>query len=273
MTIEFTTPGATIERNRYGWPMIPPPEGGKPVPYIRVSKLAKELGDTYNLDQWRKRQVVLGMAKRADLVTLAQSAKPEDKQRLNEIAKSAMEAAESDRAANIGTALHTFTEQVDDGVDIDTMPADYRADMRAYRDAMAEAGIEVLAKELFVVNDHVQAAGTFDRLLRFTRGPLAGVVAVGDVKTGSSDPAFPHAVCQQIATYAHSHLYDPEKGRTGYLPDLGVSTTVGLLIHLPQGTGTCSLYTLDLDEGWALVRTAAAVRAAFKTKPIAEYAP
>jgi len=273
MSITFTTPGATIERNRWGWPMIPPPDGGKPVPYIRVSKLAKELGDTYNLDQWRKRQVVLGMAKRDDLVTLARSAKPEDKQRLNDIAKAAMDAAESDRAANIGTALHTFTEQVDDGVDIDTMPEQYRPDMIAYRDALAAAGIEIVAKELFVVNDHVQAAGTFDRLLRFTRGALAGVTAVGDVKTGGHDPDYPHAVTQQIATYAHGHLYDPEKGRIGYLPDLGISTTVGLLIHLPQGTGTCALYTLDLTEGWALVQTAAAVRAAFKTKPIAKYEP
>lgn len=273
MSISFTAPNVTIERNRYGWPMIPPPGGGKPVPYIRVSKLAKELGDTYNLDQWRKRMVVLGMSRRDDLVTLAKSAKADDKQRLNDIAKAAMEAAESDRAANIGTALHTFTEQVDEGVDIETMPAEYRADMYAYRAALAAAGVEVVAKELFVVNDHVQAAGTFDRLLRLTRGQHAGAIAVGDVKTGASDPSFPHAVCQQIATYAHSHLYDPERGRVGYLPDLGVSTTVGILIHLPQGTGTCTLYELDLSEGWALVRTAAAVREAFKSKPIAPYQP
>ena len=259
-------------------------DGGDPVAYMRVSKLAKELGDTYSLDQWRKRQVVLGMAKRADLVTLAQTLQEDDKRALNDIAKSAMDAAGSDRKANIGTAMHTLTERVDDGEDIAGMPEAYRADLLAYRDALAAAGIISRAKELFVVNDHVQAAGTFDRLLTFTRPATitfatgavevpAGAVLVGDVKTGEHDPDYAHGVTTQIATYAHSHLYDLERGRHGYLPDLGVSTTVGVLIHMPQGTGTCRLYALDLTAGWALARTAAAVIAAFKSKPITPLTP
>jgi hypothetical protein len=252
---------------------------------MRVSKLAKELGDTYSLDQWRKRQVVLGMSKRADLVTLAQTLQEDDKRALNDIAKSAMDAAGSDRKANIGTAIHTLTERVDDGEDIETMPEAYRGDLRAYRDALAQAGIISRAKELFVVNDTVKAAGTFDRLLTFTRPtPVtflngtsvmlpAGAVTVGDVKTGAHDPDYPHGVTTQIATYANSHLYDVERGRYGYLPELGVSTTVGVLIHMPQGTGTCRLYALDLTVGWALALTASAVIATFKDKPITPLTP
>jgi hypothetical protein len=132
-----------IARDRYGRPLIVPPEGGKPVAYQRVSKLAKYLGDTYALDQWRSRQVITGLVRRPDLITLAASV-GDDKQRLNGIARDEMAAAESDRAANIGTALHALTEQVDDGADIATLPPDTQPDMEAYRAAMT--GITVLAR-------------------------------------------------------------------------------------------------------------------------------
>ena len=269
MSITFTHP--TTEpwtRNHNGWPMIPPPDGGKPVPYMRASKIAKYLGDTFTLEQWAKRQVVLGMAERDDLVLLAKASTPEDKQRLNDIAKQATDAARANTKANIGTALHTFTDRVDDGMDPAEVPEPYRADLVAYRAAIEAAGLVVVAKELSVANDHIQAAGTFDRLFRLTRGAHAGVVAIGDLKTGGDD-RFPHAACQQMAVYANAHLYHESKGgRYGYLPDLGVSTSIGLMIHLPQGTGVCTVYQMDITKGWALVTAAVAVKKALADKTV-----
>ena len=49
---------------------------------------------------------------------------------------------------------------------------------------------------------------------------------------------------------------------------LGVRTDVGLLIHLPAERGTCDLYLIDLDHGWALAQAAVAVRSAYKIKPL-----
>jgi hypothetical protein len=269
MTIQFTH--ATTEpwtRNHNGWPMITPADGGKPIPYMRASKIAKYLGDTFQLEQWMKRQVVLGMAARDDLVLLAKASTPEDKQRLNDIAKQASDAARSNQAANVGTAIHTFTDRVDDGMDPNEVPEPYRADLIAYKAALEAAGLEVVAKELSVANDHIQVAGTFDRLFRMTKGQRAGQVAVGDLKTGGDD-RFPHAACQQIATYANAHLYREDKGgRYGYLPDLGVSTEIGLMVHLPQGTGTCAIYELDIIKGWALVLTAIAVKRSLADKTV-----
>lgn len=269
MTIAFAPPTSEPwTRNHNGWPMIPPPEGGKPEPYMRMSKIAKYLGDTFTLEQWGKRQVVLGMAERDDLVLLAKASTPEDKQRLNDIAKQASDAAKSNTKANIGTALHTFADRVDDGMDPAEVPEPYRADLIAYRDAIAAAGLEVVAKELSVVNDHLKAAGTFDRLFRMTTGARTGQVAVGDLKTGGDDK-YPHGVTQQTAGYAHSHLYHEDKGgRYGYLPDLGVSTEVALMVHLPQGTGTCTVYELDIVKGWALISTAVAVKKAMGDKSL-----
>ncbi len=268
MTIEFTHPTVEIARDRWGRPLIVPADGqGKPVPYTRISTLAKALDNKDALMKWKQRQVVYGMGLRPDLVALAKTAKADDKKKLGEIADTAMDAAASDAAANLGTALHSMTEMVDAGADPASFGPEYTADLTAYKEAMA--AFTITASELFVVVDEVQAAGTFDRLLGI---PGLGTV-VGDVKTGQHEPDYPHGATQQIAAYSRGHLYTPEKLRIAHLPSVGVNQEVGLLIHLPAGKGVCNLYLLDLNVGWSLVQTSVAVRAAFKNKPITPYSP
>ena len=78
----------------------------------------------------------------------------------------------------------------------------------------------------------------------------------------------------QCAIYAHSWRYDIEKQeRLAYLPEHEVSTSQGLLIHLPAGKAKCDLYLLDLDVGWTLAKTATQVRAVYKSKPLQKYNP
>lgn len=255
-----------IPRDRWGRPLIAPADGGAPVPYTRISTLAKTLDDKTALMKWQSRQTALGLAARPDLMALVKSAKPDDKRKLDGICKDAQEAAGSHAAANIGTALHSFTEAVDDGAEPDSFGPEYAEALTNYRTTMAE--IEVIAKELFVVVDEVQAAGTFDRLLRLPDGRLV----IGDIKTGQ-DNDYPHGAATQIATYAHGHLYHPEQGRIGHLPSMGVDVTVGLLIHLSAKDNTCSLYELDLTVGWGLAQTAAVVKRIYKDKPIRPYSP
>jgi hypothetical protein len=112
MTIEFTYPTVEIPRDRWGRPLIVPIGGGKPVGYTRVSTLAKALDDKTALTKWKQRQVVIGLGARPDLVAVAGAVKNDDR-KLDEIVETAMTAAESERAANIGTALHALSEQVD----------------------------------------------------------------------------------------------------------------------------------------------------------------
>ena len=261
MTIEFTYPTVDIPRDRWGRPLIVPVDGGKPVGYTRVSTLAKALDDKTALTKWKQRQVVIGLGARPDLVAVAAAVKNDDR-KLDEIVETAMTAAESERAANIGTALHALSEQVDADCAIDSLPMEFRADLGAYRATMA--AIQIVATEMFVVTDEVQAAGTFDRLVRLPDGR----VMIADIKTGKHEPNYPHAAATQMAVYSRGHLYDPEAGRRGHLPALGVDQDHGLLIHLPAGTGTCALYLLDLNIGWSLAQTSVAVRNAFKSKPI-----
>lgn len=261
--ITFHTPAKEVKRDR-GRPLIVPPDGGKAVPYTRVSTLAKMLDNKDALTRWKQRQVVLGMSVRTDLVDLARAVQ-DDKTKLDEVVQGAMNAARSDQAANLGTILHSLAENVDDGCDIESLATVYQADMTAYREAMK--GLKVLARECFVVNDELQAAGTFDRIVQLPDGRIV----VADIKTGQHEPRYPHGVTTQVAVYAASHFYDIDRGRVAYLPDFGVSTDVGLMIHLPAGQGRCDLYELDLTVGMALARTAVAIQQAFKGTPIKPY--
>jgi len=270
MTAEITFAAVDqpdVKRDRWRRPLITPPDGDKPEPYVRVSTLAKSLDSKEGLMQWMQRMTAIGLGKRPDLAERAAITDPADKRAMKEIVDGAMQAAESDRAANVGTTLHKLTENLDRGT-LDVVPAHYQAHMDAYREALA--GIKVIATEMFVVNDHLKAAGTLDRLVQLPDGRIV----VADVKTGATEPRYPHGVTTQCAIYAHSWRYDViEEKRLAYLPENGVSTDTGLLIHLSAEKATCDLYLLDLTVGWQLAKTATAVRAVYKSKPIEKYTP
>jgi hypothetical protein len=51
----FTRPATEIPRDRWGRPLIEPPDGGKPIGYTRVSTLAKALDDKTSLMDWKCR--------------------------------------------------------------------------------------------------------------------------------------------------------------------------------------------------------------------------
>jgi hypothetical protein len=261
VTAAFTPLAADVKRDRWGRPLIVPPEGGKPEAYTRVSTIAKVLDDKTALMRWKQRMTTMGIGLRPDLAQLA-AVVGDDKRKLDEIVEQAMAAADTSRAANVGTTLHKLTEHVDAGTLPAHLPGETIADLTAYEEAMR--GIEILASEAFVVIDELKAAGTFDRLVRVPDGRLM----VGDLKTGQNEPNYPHSAATQVSMYSRGHLYDPERGRLGHLPSLGVDQDHGLLIHLPAGSGKCALYLLDLRVGWSMAQTAVLVREVFRGKPI-----
>ena len=67
-------PATELTRDRWGRPLIVPPEGGKPVGYTRVSTLAKALDDLNNLMAWKARKTAEGLVRRPDLLTLVSGA-------------------------------------------------------------------------------------------------------------------------------------------------------------------------------------------------------
>lgn len=253
-----------IARDRWGRPLIVPPEGGKPEPYTRVSTLAKALSDQTGLTKWKLRMTVKGAALRHDLYALAQAAahRSDDRQ-LDDIAQKMLDAAGSSSKANVGTAIHQFTEAHDRG-ELPLYPPEYARVMEHYAEAMAP--MQVLGLERFVVVDDLKCAGTFDRIVRLPDGR----VMVADIKTGASEPKYPLPATIQTAIYSRGSVYDHTLAipRKGTLADYGVDQDAGLLIHLPTDGSGCFLYEVDLKAGWLAAQRAVWVRNANKDKSI-----
>ena len=160
MTDPFDTPGQAaedIQRDRFGRPLVVPPEGGRPVAYTRCTTYVDALEDKYNLQRWQQRMVAIGMADRPDLV-LAAGAHRDDKAELGRIVDQAMDAAQAHAAAGVGTSLHRLTEQLDRGQIPGPVPEAYRADLDAY--AAATAKLEIVDIERFSVLDELKIGGT-----------------------------------------------------------------------------------------------------------------
>lgn len=252
-----------IPRNRWGQPLIVPPEGGKPVAYTRASTMAKVLDDTYQLSLWRQRKTLEGVIKRPDLLTrtagIIASGDPDTdravKTDLNQIGEQAMEAAGSSKGSSAGTGFHLLTEALDRGEKIPWVSADDKARLSAYHDATL--GLEAVDMETFVVCDELRTAGSFDRLWRLPDGR----VVVGDLKTGKSEADYPLATTIQMAIYANGERYEPSQGLRSPLvgPLAELDKTIGLLVHMPP-SGGCKVIPLDLVKGWEAAKVAAHVK-------------
>ncbi len=73
-----------------------------------------------------------------------------------------------------------------------------------------------------------------------------------------------------MAMYAHGALYDFATG-TRHPLDM-IDKTIALMVHLPAGTGTCTIYQIDIAAGWEAALLAAKVRDWRKAKPATPWA-
>lgn len=254
-----------IPRDRWGRPLIVPPDGGDPVAYTRMSTLAKVLDDPHNIMMWKQRMTAVGLLKKPALMTklsgLIAAGDLDDyrtKRALNRLCSEAVEASGGSDKASVGTGLHALTEALDAGRPLDFVATDDRRRLDEYREATGD--LEPLRAEGFVVVDEIQAAGSYDRLWRLPDGRTV----LGDLKTGAWDKKFPMGVCAQLAGYARGMHYDLETGeREAIHPDFDPS--VGLLISMPPDGG-CEVVPLDLELGWRVLVAAVETRALRKFK-------
>lgn len=258
MTVdEFTSPAKTLERDRYGRPLIVPPGGGKPIAYTRCTTYVGALDETYNLSKWQQRMVAQGLAARPDLM-LAVSALPlngnmtrEHKAELNRLCEQAMEAAQAHAAATVGTALHALAERHDRGEDLGPIPEQYRPDIDAY--IRETKHLEMVQIETFGVHDELRVGGTWDRIVK-----VDGQHYIADLKTGSIEWGI-GKIAMQLSVYSRCQAYDPDTGQRTPLPN--VHQDRALIIHLPAGKGEASLAWVDIAAGWQAVDLATQVRA------------
>lgn len=258
---------------RDGRPKIfPVSEYGKPNPkgefYTRTTTFIDALDDKSSLSDWKARLILEGLHRKPELLQEYKDLLDpfdSEKRKVNAIAERAIQIADGDLKANLGSALHKITEDIDHGLDPGFIPDDFEDDIEAYKRATED--IDMLSIEEFCVEDTLKFAGTFDRAARVT-GKLAedlgvddGAVLIADVKTGQIKYAR-GKFGMQFAGYSRMQRYDPVTYQRSPLEFGGVKVAqdVALLIHLPAGGGECSLYPVDIDRGWKDLLLAAEVR-------------
>ena len=250
-------------------------KGFKAQLFTRVTSFAGVLDDTRQLEEWRARITVTGFATDAALLAEFQAVDqgrlhdpdPDEviavKREMNAIISRAFDVGDVLQAAQKGTDLHKMAELADKGEPLpEVLLGDNgwqhpitlqdRADLAAWMRTVDRLGLQITDIERFVVNDEIQAAGTLDRRGFFHRKPRTGLWCdcglpkIVDLKTGRVDYGA-GKMCQQLSIYSRSQAYDPLTGKRSALHSC---PHVGVIIHLPHGTGHAEVHTLDLAEGW-----------------------
>lgn len=265
---------------------LPDPETGKKITGGRASKYAEGIADSFALDQWRHRMILIGLLQDPEILEkVASGVRDLDpleavklrRAFLNARAEEAMLAAGSKKRAEKGTKLHKWTEEVDAGQrELEDVPEDYRPDATAYRLALAECGFRPVKDliERSVYSSELGVSGTFDRVLECVRDTElldlegrttvihAGEFVIGDVKSGDNIKSPWLEILIQEAIYAHAvnengvAVADPDASlgfRWVTLEELGagkVREDVGVVMHVPYGSGECRFYPADLITGW-----------------------
>lgn len=164
---------------------------------------------------------------------------------LDEVILHAKELAGAHQKARWGSAFHRFAEQEDP---LGEPPEDMAPDLEAFRRTLKRLGIKILDTEVFVVNETLGAAGSFDYLLSV---PWCDNLVIGDSKTGvlklDQDEI-------QLAGYATSEIYDRDTDeRIPFVEKYGMHTDKELAytIHTSVMSGESLLYPLGIAQGFA----------------------
>lgn len=270
MKDEFDTPEAKVKRDRWGRYLLPDPVTGREQAWTRVTTFAKTLTDEFGLTLWKERMVAKGVSLRPDLCALASGLDVKnDAKQLNRITEQAKEAAGASASANLGTAIHSFTELADTGRPMESVPPAHRPDVAAYSGALSEAGVRVIPGmvERITCAPEFGVAGTLDRGYLLADGRSV----IGDVKTGRDLSYNWLEICVQLALYQTGvslhGVFDLASGTWGEpVPDLDDS--IGIVAHIPVGSAQCTLYEVDLESGRRFAELALSVRAARKRKDL-----
>jgi len=230
------------------------------VSYTRASTLAKALDDQGSLIQWSARMAVTGLARSKDLIAAAAATDVDDKAALNRIVDRAKDRAQSMAKADVGTAIHAVTVMLDRGLPVDGIPDEVLRSAVAYQRATQVKQLQPLAAEMFVVCRELKAAGTFDRLLR---GPTRTLIA--DLKTSANPSVVRYSALSwavQLTVYARGTPWLPDRGFVDW-SELDLPTPDqdrGLVVHVPQGTDTVHMHSIDLRAGWQAAQLALQIR-------------
>lgn len=211
---------------------------------------------------------------------------------LNRIGGKAQALAGAKVPAGWGTRMHAWIERLSrDEIVLGDVEDKYRDEVTAWAAAMQEADLSAVPHliERRITVPMYGTAGTFDQVCRVHRGRSirlgnriirlnAGDHLLGDVKSGRDLDYAWGEIAIQTSLYAHGArdvgkvaVWNPEAEHDDGTPgaweweDIGIPaksirTDVAVIMHVPIGSGECTLYWIDLEEGWKAVQLCEAVR-------------
>jgi len=263
-----------IERKN-GEPLIIQPDGTRRA-YTRSSSLGDYLTDNAFLEAWHMRNLAVALGRRRDLADLcaiepyttgfAEPDKPTKKAsaaRLDSYIERALDSVVISERADRGTVVHAVTEMDYEGY----IPISVITEEAAFQECMAINDILRVESELFVVNDELQVAGTFDHLFHIAEFGLV----IGDTKNGRNANNLGFAC--QFANYSRSSWYNPSTGeripmneyvKARYGIDGQVNQDFALLLSVKAaidgGIGEVKISEVDIAWGYEACKLAAQVR-------------
>lgn len=262
----FTThQSRDVPRDQWGRYELPDPTTGEKMKgWTRATTFAATMAEQYGLSIWKQRQVVWGLSRRPDLLTMAQTISgPEDKKALGAIVDEAHIAAGTQSKANRGTAIHSACHAAERGA-FEQVPEELRPHIAGYFAALKEHRLEVIPGyvERTVIVKSYHVAGTFDNLVRCPDGKMR----VLDKKTGRLDYSDVEFAIQ-MALYANADaIFNYDTGRYEPMPE--VAKDYAILMHIDPETGKAHPERVNITWGWTWARTSAEVMAIRKTKSI-----
>lgn len=212
-----------LPKDQWGRYRLPHPFTGKVAARTRMTTFAKSMADTYALNQWMVRMAMRGLTLRPDLLAMVAATPDDNREKLNELAENAKDAAAARAAANLGTAMHAFAEHADrTGTMPPGMPPELARILAARQRALADHRI-VLAPSMIERTVYIpkyDLHGTFDRWGHYGwpgyDAPYPGDTDdPGDIlddKTGRDLTYGQGEIAIQLAGYAHaSHMLNRER--------------------------------------------------------------
>lgn len=272
----FMEPEPEVKRDRWGRYILANPFTGNERPHTRVTTFARAILDSYALSQWEKRMVVKGMSLRPDLVDAAHSLevsgpkKESDRYKLDKLVEQAKDASGGNTAARRGTSIHSFSEKIDAGqITLEEVPDRQRPDLIAYQGCMKARGLTIVPEllERIVCLPQYEVAGRLDKVVLESDG----TPVVADVKSGQdlSHKNKKLEIAIQLACYTRgintSGVWNLKDQCWEPVPR--VREDYALVIHIPAGSGSYEIFTIDLLEGWKAVQLCADVRDRRKDPP------
>jgi hypothetical protein len=222
--------------------------------YSRPSGWGDDLDEQSALVNWRIDRAIDGVASSQALAAKAAALRGLKTGR-KELREEAIKSGRGEEAADLGTALHAMSHRVESGDDF-LAPEPYATDLATYLTELERAGLFTVHCEIPLCADGWRAAGTADRIYE-ARIRIAlpgggflepGQRVIGDLKTGAKFDYSVPGYCIQLAIYSDGVPYDVERN-VRLEPIDNLRNDWGVLVHMPAGSGECSLWWTDLTVG------------------------